>query len=88
LVITHVSAEGIALSVNRIREKFAALSFPFAGKSVKVTTSFGGVGFQSKGVHDFAALVRKADQMLYEAKRNGRNRVRMLPLDEAALNSL
>jgi two-component system cell cycle response regulator len=87
LVITHVNAEGIALTVNRIREKFAALSFPF-GKSVKVTTSFGGVGFQSKGVHDFGALVGKADQMLYEAKRNGRNCVRMLPLDEAALNSL
>jgi len=88
LVITHVSAEGIELTVNRIREKFAALSFPFAGKSVKVTTSFGGVGFQSKGVHDFGSLVRKADQMLYEAKRKGRNCVRVLYLNETALNSL
>jgi two-component system, cell cycle response regulator len=86
LVITHVSPDGINLMVNRIREKFAALSFPFAGKSVKVTTSFGAVGFQSKDVHDFRFLVRKADQMLYEAKGTGRNCVRVLCLKEGELH--
>lgn len=86
-VMTHVNAEGIELTVNRIRERFAALSFPFAGKSVKVTTSFGAAGIQGKGVHDFRSLLRQADQMLYKAKGSGRNCVRILSLEEVAPNT-
>jgi diguanylate cyclase (GGDEF)-like protein len=41
-----------------------------------VTASFGVTGFHNNEVEEFATLVRKADQMLYEAKRAGRNLVR------------
>jgi len=77
LVVTHVEPEHVEVAVNRFREQFSALCFPLAGQSVSVTASFGAAGFQGKDVQDFSALVRKADQMLYEAKRAGRNQVRV-----------
>ncbi len=85
LVVTHVDTEDVEATVNRFREQFAALSFPLAGQSVGVTASFGVAGFQGKDVQEFLALLRKADQMLYEAKRAGRNQVRVaLPIDVKA----
>ncbi|MGB2625959.1 MAG: diguanylate cyclase [Candidatus Acidiferrum sp.] len=77
LVVTHVDPAQVEATVNRFREQFAALSFPFQGQSVSVTASFGAAGFHNKDAADFLALVRKADQTLYEAKRAGRNLVRV-----------
>jgi two-component system chemotaxis response regulator CheY len=77
LVMTHVEAPHIETTVNRFREQFAALSFPFQGQSVHVTSSFGIAGCAGKDTPEFGGLVRKADQMLYEAKRGGRNTVRV-----------
>ncbi len=77
VVVTHVDPDQIEETINRFREQFSALSFPFKGKSVKVTASFGVVGFHSKDVVDFAALVVNADKLLYEAKHAGRNLVRV-----------
>lgn len=88
LLITHVNPEGVELTVNRVREGFANLSFPFAGQSVKVTASFSAVGFQGKDVRHFKELLQKADQMLQEAKRNGRNRVGVQFLSEACQKSI
>src|SRR5262249_52498869 len=87
LVITHVPPAGIDLAVNRLREKFCELSFPFVGKSIKVTASFGAAGFQGKDPRDFRELLRKADEMLYAAKRNGRNCLRTLDLSECVRES-
>lgn len=77
LLITHVESEQLEPTVNRFREQFAALSFPLQGQSVRVTASFGVTGVQTKDAQNFALLVRKADKMLYEAKREGRNLVRV-----------
>ena len=77
MVVTHVEPNQIEGTVNRFREQFAALSFPFQGQSVNVQASFGVTGFHSKDAMEFSVLVRKADQMLYEAKRAGRNVVRV-----------
>lgn len=76
MVLTHVEGDDIETVVNRLREQFAALCFPFQGKSISATASFGIAGFQGNDIQEFASLVRKADQMLYEAKRAGRNLVR------------
>ena len=80
LVISHVSAENVDMAVNRFREQFSALSFPFVGRSVSVTATFGIAGSESGDLKDFDALVRKADEMLYEAKRAGRNCIRVAKL--------
>jgi two-component system cell cycle response regulator len=77
MVLTHVPAESIEATVNGFREQFAALSFPFKGQRVSVTASFGVHGTHGKDYQEFATLIRKADQLLYEAKRCGRNLVRV-----------
>jgi diguanylate cyclase (GGDEF)-like protein len=77
MVITHVGREQVEQVVNRFRDQFAALSFPLQGQSVHVTASFGVTGIHTKEAREFGMLVRKADQMLYEAKRGGRNLVRL-----------
>jgi two-component system, cell cycle response regulator len=77
LVMTHVESGHIEATVNRFRVQFASLSFPFQGQSVSVSASFGIAGCSGKDLLEFGGLVRKADQMLYEAKRGGRNTVRV-----------
>jgi diguanylate cyclase (GGDEF)-like protein len=81
IVISHVSATNIEIAINRFRELFGSLSFPFAGQSVRISATFGVAGSESGNIQDFDALVRKADEMLYEAKRAGKNRVCVAKLD-------
>jgi diguanylate cyclase (GGDEF)-like protein len=81
IVISHVSGDNIELAINRFRELFCALSFPFAGKSVSISATFGVAGSETGNLKDFDALVRKADEMLYQAKRAGRNCVHIAKLD-------
>jgi len=81
IVISHVSATNIELAINRFRELFGSLSFPFVGHSVSISATFGVAGSESGGIQDFNVLVRKADEMLYQAKRAGRNRVHLAKLD-------
>lgn len=81
IVISHVSATNIEIAINRFRELFGSLSFPFAGHSVKISATFGVAGSESGKIQDFDLLVRKADEMLYEAKRAGRNCVYVAKMD-------
>jgi diguanylate cyclase (GGDEF) domain len=69
LVISHVNAENLELTINRFREQFSALSFPFVGQSVSVSATFDVAGYENGDPIDFETLVRKADEMLYQAKR-------------------
>jgi two-component system, cell cycle response regulator len=55
---------------------------PVTTESVRfnVTATFGVAGSESGELKEFDALLRKADEMLYEAKRAGRNCVRVAKL--------
>jgi PleD family two-component response regulator len=64
------------------------LSFSRGGHSIKTTASFGAVDLQGRELQDFKELLRKADQMLYEAKRKGRNRIETPFLSEGVPASL
>jgi two-component system cell cycle response regulator len=75
LVMTHLDEKSTRLTVDRLREQFAALKFSFGGEIVSVTASFGVAGFQGKEPPDFSKLVRQADKALYSGKRAGRNQV-------------
>jgi diguanylate cyclase (GGDEF)-like protein len=59
---------------DRLREKVAGLRVITEGRAIHYTVS---IGLTALGSDDesLRELVRRADQALYEAKRNGRNRV-------------
>jgi two-component system, cell cycle response regulator len=76
-VMTHVEKANIPLTVERLRQKIASLNFCLGGKSISVTASFGVCGFQGKEPPEFSLLVRQADNALYDAKRGGRNQVKI-----------
>jgi len=77
MILTHVREQSIETAVTRLREQFAALSFPFKGQSISVTASFGVCGTNGNDDQELVNIIRKADQLLYEAKRAGRNLVRV-----------
>ena len=77
LVVTHIDEGQIRLTVERLRKHFAAKDFSFGKKTVSVTASFGVCGFQGKEPPPFPQLVRQADKALYQAKRAGRNQIRI-----------
>lgn len=82
IVILPDSSLEVALGVaERIRSTIQDHVFEFEGKKIPVTTSV--------GVHDWSAnmstaedLISKTDQLLYEAKKSGRNRVVSPPVKE------
>lgn len=73
VVLPDSTADSARRMAERIREEVEALEFASHGPSLQVTVSLG-VG-SSDGSQPFPALMRIADQALYEAKRLGRNRV-------------
>jgi diguanylate cyclase (GGDEF)-like protein len=77
VVLTHIKPGNIEKTVSKFREPLAKLSFPFQGKSISVTASFGVAGFHGRDLGEFSKLLRQADLMLYEAKRGGRNLVKV-----------
>jgi diguanylate cyclase (GGDEF)-like protein len=75
LGVTHVDKDGIQIAIERIRKQFEAERFRFGDKVMGVTASFGIAGFQGKKAPKFDELLRNADEALYTAKREGRNRL-------------
>ncbi|SDD79211.1 GGDEF domain-containing protein [Aquimonas voraii] len=55
-----------------LRRKISAIGFHFGGKPVKVTTSVGLTALRPED--DADSVFERADQALYQAKRNGRDR--------------
>jgi two-component system cell cycle response regulator len=77
LVITHVQAEYIQSTINRVREEWEGCEFQFGAKAVSITASFGIAGFCGKDAPTFQELVQRADKALYAAKRGGGNQVKI-----------
>ena len=75
VVLPDSTAESAQYMAERIRAEVAALEFAAHDSPVKVTVS-AGVGASTEP-QAFPALMRIADQALYEAKRLGRNQVQV-----------
>jgi diguanylate cyclase (GGDEF)-like protein len=77
-----------ALAVaERLRKAVAGMKIDYEGKQISVTMSFGVAMLGSQPV-EVDGLIKMADEALYEAKRNGRNRCcRFTPLETESPNS-
>lgn len=74
LVLPETTVEGAASYGERLRAMVEAHRFVFEGHTVAVTVSMGVAGFAANMARP-RDLIRVADERLYHAKRNGRNRV-------------
>jgi len=76
VVLPETSTEGAVTFAERIRERIEARMFESTGHSLLLTTSIGVASFPSPRVASMEDLVARADEALYRAKADGRNRVR------------
>jgi two-component system cell cycle response regulator len=76
VVLPETSTEGAVAFAERIRERIESRMFESTGHSLLLTTSIGVATFPSPRVSSMEDLVARADEALYRAKAEGRNRVR------------
>ena len=85
ILCPRTGLEGARLLAERLREAVAASPLRHGGLDITVTASFG-VASHPRSVADSDGLLGAADEALYEAKRDGRNRVKVAsPKHDAAL---
>jgi two-component system cell cycle response regulator len=73
IILPEVNSEGAYILAEKLRSLIAGHQFLFEGKEIEVTVSFGVTTlFGTRMLKN--ELIRQADDMLYQAKDNGRNR--------------
>jgi diguanylate cyclase (GGDEF)-like protein len=72
VICPHTDTHGLARLAENLRQRLQGLVFPAVGS---ISASFGAAGFQAGD--ESKDVVARADAALYEAKRNGRNRVEL-----------
>jgi two-component system cell cycle response regulator len=75
LVLPGTSLQGGITVAEQLREIVQTIPFEPPMERLVVTISAGVSTFPAAQVHDVDALIRQADEALYRAKKNGRNRV-------------
>mgnify|MGYP000948603673 CR=1 FL=1 len=76
LVLRDTNAEAAQALAERIRQQVMALEFAPVGTRFRVTVSLG-ISFTADRKARYDTLMRLADEALYAAKHNGRNRIEM-----------
>ncbi len=75
LLLPETPAEGAKLLAERIRRAISGRKLELGNDSLTVTTSIGVATMDAASDADWEQLAMRADAALYEAKRQGRNRV-------------
>ncbi|MEX1196540.1 MAG: diguanylate cyclase [Pseudohongiellaceae bacterium] len=78
VILRHTPVKGAEIIAERLRREIEALEFESVGRQVTVTASLGVAGsdgFENDGTLCSKALLKAADNALYQAKADGRNRV-------------
>lgn len=76
MVVTHVPTAHVRSVAERLGAMFTIEEFTFEGQNVQMTASFGVGGFEAPEQPEFRHLLARADAALYEAKTDGRVRVK------------
>lgn len=80
LVLPEAAVDGAARRAEQLRQAVSRLGIPYQGRVIgPVTVSIGVAAFPDHG-DDTRALIHAADAALYQAKREGRNRVSVATL--------
>jgi diguanylate cyclase (GGDEF)-like protein len=75
LVLVETNSEGAVIAAERIREAVAEHQFRFESTPIKLTISIGVATTSGDMTLTPASLLKAADDNLFQAKRDGRNRV-------------
>ncbi len=79
MVLNNTNFDGSWIVAEKMRELVQTLHFTFESGHCSVTISAGVCGFvaidSGDPVPEFEELIKEADDRLYKAKQNGRNRV-------------
>jgi two-component system, cell cycle response regulator len=89
LVLPETDAPGAYKVAERLREAVAQEAFKVSGHSIHMTVSWGVSGFHPGSPHESITpdlLLGKADRCLYQAKQEGRNRVKLSTLEPLQSN--
>lgn len=73
IILPYIAAEQSIVIAEEIRKEVEKQSVLVEGKVVKVTISLGVASFHK--YHELTKTIKKADQALYQAKKQGRNRI-------------
>jgi diguanylate cyclase (GGDEF)-like protein len=80
LVLPDAALAAASRRAEELREAVRHLTIPYDGRTIgPITVSIGVAAFPEHG-HDGHALLQAADAALYQAKRDGRDRVSVAPL--------
>ena len=79
VIATNTPLDGAVHYAERIRSSFEAKTFEIGSLSLKFTVSIG-VAQKTKDITNLDQLLKRADDALYQAKHEGRNRVVAAPL--------
>ncbi|UCD87088.1 MAG: diguanylate cyclase [Desulfobacterales bacterium] len=75
IVLYHTDGQAAYEAAERFRQEVESNEVEDNGKVLRVTISLGIATFPHEKIHDSKELIEYADQALYKAKENGRNRV-------------
>ena len=74
IVLPETPLEGALIVAERVHKVIGQSPFLFEDKSIDVTISLGVVATQGESINP-TELIRRADEKLYQAKEQGRNRI-------------
>lgn len=76
ILLPETAVAGARIFADRVLKKVASYPFGEGGSAIRVTVSVGVACYPDERVQDGEALLKLADQNLYKAKQEGRNRYR------------
>ena len=86
MLMPGADADIAVVLAERCRQSFAAIDTGETGHRFSISASFGIADTRTAG-HDFNTLMIQADQAMYRAKENGRDRVGTFAMEPQAMSA-